>query len=69
MAKRERTKPSSISVGGEIHEVVLLRIFDRDAHGRPKQCMILYDEESVELKGGEEFLTVFMAVGMKKKGN
>lgn len=67
--KKKPAKPSSISVGGEIYQVVIMQIHTRDKQGRPKEVSIVYPEESVTLGGGEEFLTAFIPSIMAKKGN
>jgi hypothetical protein len=54
MSKGRRT------IRGEDHDLVVFQVLSRDAHGRPRQVVALYDEESTDIKGGEEFVTAFV---------
>lgn len=43
-------KPTKIRVGAEMYRVVVLLVTSRDQ----------YDDETITLKGGEEFITAFV---------
>ncbi len=52
--------PKGISVAGEEYRVAVLLINTKDSKGRPKLCTFIHEEQSIELAGGEEFLTAFV---------
>jgi hypothetical protein len=45
---------------------VVLRTITRDDFGRPRTFEVLYDEETVHLKGGEHFWVLFAPDAMFK---
>ena len=47
-------------IGGKSYQLVIGKVESKDTLGRPKSVTIIYDEESVDLKGGEEFVTLWM---------
>lgn len=47
-------------INGEPHDVVLFLVCGRNEHGQPRECRLILDNETVELKGGEEFITAFV---------
>ena len=52
-------KPGRINIHGEPYRAVVLFVTARDQLGRPREAKFMYDEESMNIKGGEEFLVVF----------
>lgn len=64
MAKKQDTAKFK----GEIYKIVVMHITKKTADGRPREARMVYDDETVDLEGGEEFMTVFVpAVLLKKK--
>ena len=60
------------NVRGEKYAIVVLHVLKKDEFDRPLECRILYDEETIQIKGGEEFVTVAMPAHMttpKTKGS
>lgn len=49
----------SANINGEEYVPVVLHVTSRDQHGRPRECRTLYDEESIEVVEGMEFIVVF----------
>ena len=47
-------------IRGKKHGLVLLLITSRDPNGRPKSALVMYEEDVVHLKGGEEFITAWV---------
>jgi len=46
-------------VAGEPFKPVVLLVLGRDVLGRPSECRFVHDEQTVTLKGGEEFIVAF----------
>ncbi len=69
LSRRPPAKPGSISVGGEVYVATVLRIFDRDKIGRPKQCMLMHEDDVVRVDGGEEFMIVYALRRVLDGGN
>lgn len=65
MAKR--SKPQIVKAGDEWYQLVVLLIHSKDARGRPKLATFIHDEETVDLAGGEEFITAFVPKKMLEK--
>lgn len=53
-------KPPTRTIRDLEHQLVLLKVTGRDEHGRPKQALVLYDENVEHLKGGEEYITAWV---------
>lgn len=51
-------KPKLV-INNQQYEAVVLLIRSHDEFGRPREATTLYDEESVNIEGGEEFMIVF----------
>lgn len=56
---RVKMKPGKLVINGEPYKTAVLYVTGRDNLGRPRECRFLYDEESMAIKGGEEFLVVY----------
>lgn len=59
-----RNRQDRIEVRGpdgkkQFYRPLVFLITSRDALGRPREFRALYDEESIELKGGEDFMIAF----------
>jgi hypothetical protein len=40
---------------------IVLRVKEKDAHGRPRVVECFYDEDVIDLENGDEFVTAFIA--------
>jgi hypothetical protein len=40
---------------------IVLRVKEKDAHGRPRLAECFYDEDVIDLENGDEFVTAFIA--------
>ena len=49
----------TLKLEGERYVCVVVQVVSKDQLGRPKGLMVIHEEETVHLTGGEEFLTVF----------
>jgi uncharacterized protein YacL (UPF0231 family) len=58
-SEQKKGKPNKLVIDGEEYPAVVVMVTGRDATGRPREGRFLYEEESINLKGGEEFLIVF----------
>lgn len=54
-----RKKPGKLVINGEPYPAVVALVLGRDELGRPRDCRFVYEEQTVNLVGGEEFLIVF----------
>ena len=65
-----KKKPeTSLTINGVHHSVIVILITKRDAHGRPAEGRMVYDEDVVHLQGGESFMTAFVPTVMKAKAS
>ena len=53
-------KPETRTVRGIEHTLVVLHITGRDRFGRPRTAEFIYDDESMNIEEGEEFVTAFV---------
>lgn len=53
-------KAPRVFVRGEEYLPLVLLVTARDPLGRPHECRVVHEEQSVHLEGGEEFLIVFV---------
>lgn len=68
--KTAKQKPSSISVGREIYQALVLKIEGWLPDGRPRKLTAHYDTEEIHLDGGEHFMIVYASSRMlEKKGD
>jgi hypothetical protein len=58
-----------INVNGKPHSAVVLIVTKADENGRPRECRLLYPEESVDMRDGLEFVTCFVPTAAIDKGN
>lgn len=47
-------------IRGEPHSLVVMKVVESDAQGRPRKLEVIYDEESVAVKDGFEFITAYV---------
>lgn len=52
--------PKEKNVRGERYVPAVFQIMSKDEFGRPKNCTMVHEEESVHLDGGEEFMVGFV---------
>lgn len=56
------------TIRGEEYAIVILKVAERDAHGRPRVATIFVDDtEKISIEGGEEFITAFIRVDLLAK--
>jgi hypothetical protein len=55
------------TIQGKDHDLVLFRVDEKDEHGRPKRVTVLYDEQTVQIEQGMEFVTAFVPSDCVKK--
>jgi len=46
-------------IAGEPFKPIVLLVLGRDVLGRPTDCRLVHDEQTVTLQGGEEFIVAF----------
>jgi hypothetical protein len=51
--------PDGVSIAGEEYKLLVALVHSKDKKGRPKLLSVLYDEQSIDLAGGEEFITFY----------
>ena len=60
----------SRNIKGKTYSLIILRILEWDAHGRPSKCVLGYDDTTFRLddpKQSNHFLTAFVDADMIKK--
>lgn len=58
------------TIRGEEYKLVVLKITGRYPDGRPKDCLMVHDEQSTDVQDGTEFITAYvLAKVVAKKGN
>jgi hypothetical protein len=55
-------KSPIIEINGVEHHLVVMKVTDHDAKGRPSAAVIGYDDTTFKLEGGEEFITAWVRV-------
>lgn len=56
------------NIRGEKHTAVVLKVIETDPFGRPTRYEALYDEQTVRITGGEEFVVAWIPSVVTKKG-
>lgn len=62
--------PQSRNIKGKDYSLVILRVLEWDANGRPSKCVIGYDDTTFKLndpKQSNHFITAFVPVDNIKK--
>lgn len=55
------SKPGKLTMpNGDKYRPTVLLITSRTPNGLPHECRIIHDDETVQLKGGEEFAVVYI---------
>lgn len=57
------------TIQNEEHVLVLLKVLESDAFGRPVKCDVLYEDMSTQLVGGEEFITAWVPMHLTTMTN
>lgn len=52
-------KPRRISVHGQSYSVRLVIVLSRDERGMPRECRFMREDETVDVRVHNDFLTVF----------
>lgn len=47
-------------IGGVPHQVVVLKVVGRWPDGRPKECIMIQDDQSTDVAEGSEFVTAWV---------
>lgn len=58
--------PRTKTVRGEVYNAAVFQILSKDELGRPKNVLMVHEEESVKLEGGEEFMVGFVLEAFTK---
>lgn len=70
MSKVKQTKPGQIQFSDDKkYRATVLHVTGRTENGRPRECRVLHDDESIDLQGGEQFVIVYFPVEMLQPGN
>lgn len=54
------TKPTVRTIRDEPHRLVVLYVTGSDAQGRPTEARIVYDDATVQIVNGAEFVTCWI---------
>ena len=57
------------TIKNELHQIVVLKVTGRYEDGRLKDCMMIHEDQSVEVHDGVEFVTAWIPVKVLKKGS
>lgn len=70
MKKKDRGLPEVMFVGPpkhrEAYKLVVMKVEEKDEYGIPRKLTILFDNESIKIDGGEEFITGYIMEVMTK---
>jgi hypothetical protein len=70
MKKKDRGLPEVVFLGPPQrrigHRLVVFRILQKDESGIPTLCMMMKDKDTVNIEGGEEFMTGYVQEVMFK---
>lgn len=65
--RKGQKPPERIMVGDKFFKLSVMMIHSKNADGSPGLCKLIPDDQSVDLAGGEEFMTVYVPEVMFKK--
>ena len=57
----KRSKRSKLLIDGEMFRATVFKVEGRDELGRPRECRMLGEQESVSIKDGDEFIVAFVS--------
>lgn len=52
--------PEVVNVGGQIYELKVFLIHSKNPDGSPGLCKLIPDDQTIDLAGGEEFMTCYV---------
>jgi len=61
------SKGLRIKIRGEQYAAVVLKVVEKDVHGRPSRVDIVHDDQSTPIEGGEEFIVAWWPAIFSKK--
>lgn len=56
-------------INGKKHDLIVLKITQKDAHGRPSKATIGYDDTVFKVDDGDEFVTAWVPSNTTAKVN
>jgi len=62
-------KPEKVIVDGEKYTATVMRIDEKDQHGRPRKLTLIPDDETVHINEGNQFMIVYAPKKMVDKAN
>lgn len=55
-----KARPQTREIRGKLYELVVLKVLERDAQGRPSKFECGYDDSVFKIDGGEDFITAYI---------
>lgn len=55
------------TIRGKDHDLVVLYVTKRDPNGLPREARFLYDDETHQVKEGDEFVTAYIPTANLRK--
>lgn len=56
-------------IRGAEHRVIVLKVVGRYPDGRIKDCVVIHDDQTTEVKNGTEFITAWVPTKVLAKGD
>ena len=56
-----------LNIRGEKHAAIVLKVLERDIHGRPSRVELLHDDQTTRIQGGEEFIVAWWPAVFSRK--
>jgi hypothetical protein len=63
---RPKRRPGNVDVNGEVYSLIVLLIHTKNPDGSPALMTHVPDARSIDLAGGEEFMTAYAPRSMVK---
>lgn len=63
----DKNSVENVYPNGERYKLVVGLIHSKDEKGRPKLITLIHDEQTINLAGGEEFVTLYLPAKMLRK--
>lgn len=67
--KLKRPKQQKVYVGAECYRATVFKVEGSDELGRPRECRMLREEESVGIEDGDEFIVAFVSDAVLRRAN
>lgn len=61
--------PNTIEVRGERFTATVLQVMTIEVDGSPRTLKLLHDDETVDVKGGEQFFIVYASDALRRRRN